>query len=91
MFMALSSIWMLLLLFGTSAFLVPSLCILSLTFGDAFGARYLLYGAKSFDVITRVNDMVLIGLGYLIGYPIHLHLVRELLCKYSAVQGFRVP
>uniref|UniRef100_A0A0E0H8I2 PGR5-like protein 1A, chloroplastic n=2 Tax=Oryza TaxID=4527 RepID=A0A0E0H8I2_ORYNI len=70
MFMALSSIWMLLLLFGTSAFLVPSLCILSLTFGDAFGARYLLYGAKSFDVITRVNDMVLIGLGYLIGYPI---------------------
>ncbi|XP_015692738.2 PGR5-like protein 1B, chloroplastic [Oryza brachyantha] len=70
MFMALSSIWMLLFLFGTSAFLVPSLCILSLTFGDAFGARYLLYGAKSFDAITRANDMVLIGLGYLIGYPI---------------------
>lgn len=70
MLLALSSIWMLLLLFGTSAFLVPSLYILSLTFGDAFGARYFLYGAKSLDMITRVNDMVLVGLGYLVGYPI---------------------
>lgn len=72
MFLALSSIWMLLLLFGTSAFLVPSLYTLSLTFGDgdAFRARYFLYGAKSLDMITRVNDMVLVGLGYLVGYPI---------------------
>ncbi|KAL6624791.1 hypothetical protein ACP70R_032112 [Stipagrostis hirtigluma subsp. patula] len=70
MFMALSSIWMLLLLFGSSAFLVPSLYTLSLAFGDAFGARRLLYGAKSLDMITRVNDMALVGLGYLVGYPI---------------------
>ena len=70
MFMALSSIWMLLLLFGTSAFLVPSLYTLSLAFGDAFGARYLLYGTKSLDAITRVNDLALVGLGYLVGYPI---------------------
>ena len=70
MFMALSSIWMLLLLFGTSAFLVPSLYTLSLAFGDAFGARYLLYGAKSLDAITGVNDLALVGLGYLVGYPI---------------------
>lgn len=70
MLLALSSIWMLLLLFGTSAFLVPSLYTLSLAFGDAFGARYFLYGAKSLDMITRVNDMVLVGLGYLVGYPI---------------------
>lgn len=70
MFMALSSIWMLLLLFGTSAFLVPSLYTLSLAFGDAFGARHLLYGAESLDAITRVNDLALVGLGYLVGYPI---------------------
>ncbi|OEL29018.1 hypothetical protein BAE44_0009966 [Dichanthelium oligosanthes] len=70
MFMALSSIWMLLLLFGTSAFLVPSLYTLSLAFGDVFGARYLLYGAKSLDAITRVNDLALVVLGYLVGYPI---------------------
>ncbi|KAG2615913.1 hypothetical protein PVAP13_3NG054016 [Panicum virgatum] len=70
MFMALSSIWMLLLLFGTAAFLVPSLYTLSLAFGDAFGARYLLYGAKSLDAITGVNDLALVGLGYLVGYPI---------------------
>lgn len=68
--MALSSIWMLLLLFGTSAFLVPSFYTLSRAFGDAFGTRFLLYGAKSLDGVTRVNDMVLIGLGYLIGYPV---------------------
>ncbi|RCV15559.1 hypothetical protein SETIT_3G065900v2 [Setaria italica] len=70
MFMALSSIWMLLLLFGTSAFLVPSLYTLNLAFGDAFGARHLLYGAESLDAITRVNDLALVGLGYLVGYPI---------------------
>jgi hypothetical protein len=70
MFMALSSIWTLLLLFGSSAFLVPSLSALSFAFGDAFGARYLLYGAKSHDVITKVNDLTLIGLGFLVGYPI---------------------
>ena len=70
MFMALSSIWTLLLLFGTSAFLVPSFYTLSLAFGDAFGARSLFSGAKSLDGITRVNHMVLIGLGYLIGYPV---------------------
>uniref|UniRef100_A0A0A9D5E9 Uncharacterized protein n=1 Tax=Arundo donax TaxID=35708 RepID=A0A0A9D5E9_ARUDO len=70
MFMALSSIWLSLLLFGTSAFLVPSLYTLSLAFGDTFGARYLLYGAKSVDMITRVNDLALLGLGYLVGYPI---------------------
>ena len=70
MFMALSSIWMLLLLFGTAAFLVPSLYTLSLAFGDAFGARYLLYGAKSLDAMTGVNDLALVGLGYLVGYPI---------------------
>jgi hypothetical protein len=66
MFMALSSIWMLLLLFGSSAFLVPSLSALSF----AFGARYLLYGAKSHGMITKVNDLALIGLGFLVGYPI---------------------
>ncbi|KAM3406129.1 hypothetical protein ACQJBY_000275 [Aegilops geniculata] len=70
MFMALSSIWTLLLLFGTSAFLVPSFYTLSLAFGDAFGARSLFSAAKSLDGITRVNHMVLIGLGYLIGYPV---------------------
>ncbi|CAL4903290.1 unnamed protein product [Urochloa decumbens] len=70
MFMALSSIWMLLLLFGTSAFLVPSVYTLSFAFGDAFGARHLLYGAKSLDAISRVNDLALVGLGYLVGYPI---------------------
>ncbi|TVU18324.1 hypothetical protein EJB05_34414 [Eragrostis curvula] len=70
MFMALSSIWMLLLLFGSSAFLIPSLYALTLAFGDTFGARYLLYGANSLDSITRVNDLTLVGLGYLIGYPI---------------------
>jgi hypothetical protein len=61
---------MLLLLFGTSALLVPTFHTLSQTFGDVFGTRFLMYGAKSLDGITRVNDMVLIGLGYLIGYPI---------------------
>ncbi|CAN6331129.1 unnamed protein product [Urochloa humidicola] len=70
MFMALSSIWISLLLFGTSAFLVPSLYTLSLAFGDVFGARHLLYGANSLDSITRVNDLALVGLGYLVGYPI---------------------
>jgi len=70
MFMALSSIWMLLLLFGTSAFLVPSLYTLSIAFGDVFGARHLLYSEKSLDAITRVNDLVLVGLGHLVGYPI---------------------
>ncbi|CAD6273267.1 unnamed protein product [Miscanthus lutarioriparius] len=70
MFMALSSIWMLLLLFGTSAFLVPSLYTLSIAFGDVFGARHLLYGEKSLDAITRANDLVLVGLGHLVGYPI---------------------
>uniref|UniRef100_A0ACD5TZ48 Uncharacterized protein n=1 Tax=Avena sativa TaxID=4498 RepID=A0ACD5TZ48_AVESA len=69
LFMVLSSIWMLLLLFGTSAFLVPSF-YLSRAFGDIFGTRFLLYGTKSLDGITRVNDMVLIGLSYLVGYPI---------------------
>jgi hypothetical protein len=68
--MALSSIWMLLLLFGTSALLVPTFNTLSRAFGDAFGTRFLLYGAKSLDGITRANDMVLFGLGYLVGYPI---------------------
>lgn len=68
--MALSSIWMLLLLFGTSALLVPTFHTLSRAFGDAFGTRFLLYGAKSLDGITRANDMVLVGLGYLVGYPI---------------------
>jgi hypothetical protein len=29
-----------------------------------------LYGAKSLDGITRANDMVLFGLGYIVGYPI---------------------
>ena len=70
MFMALSSIWMLLLLFGTSALLVPTFHTLSRAFGDAFGMRFLLYGSKSLDGVTRMNDMVLIGLGYLIGYPV---------------------
>lgn len=70
MFMALSSIWMLLLLFGTSAFLVPTLYTLSIAIGDVFGARHLLYGEKSLDAVTRVNDLALVGLGYLVGYPI---------------------
>jgi hypothetical protein len=70
MFMALSSIWMLLLLFGTSAVLVPTLYTLSIAFGDVFGARHLLYGEKSLDAVTRVNDLALVGLGYLVGYPI---------------------
>ncbi|KAK3137731.1 hypothetical protein QOZ80_5BG0456460 [Eleusine coracana subsp. coracana] len=70
LFMALSSIWMLLLLFGSSAFLVPSLYALSFAIGDVFGARHLLYGTKSLDMIARVNDVTLVGLGFLVGGPI---------------------
>ncbi|CAL9192744.1 unnamed protein product [Musa hybrid cultivar] len=68
---ALASVWMLLLAFGTSAILVPTIYSLSLALSDIFNLRYFFYGGRSpFELVMMVNGFLIMGLGCLIGYPI---------------------
>ncbi|CAL9055946.1 unnamed protein product [Musa banksii] len=68
---ALASVWMLLLAFGTSAILVPTIYSLSLALSDIFNLRYFFYGGRSlFELFMMVNGFLIMGLGCLIGYPI---------------------
>ncbi|XP_072984587.1 uncharacterized protein [Typha latifolia] len=77
--LALGSVWMLLLVLGTSVCLVPTIYAISLAFNGIFGSRNVLNGGKSpFEELKMVNDMLFMGLGYLIGYPIASASVRAL-------------
>ncbi|THU50796.1 hypothetical protein C4D60_Mb06t24090 [Musa balbisiana] len=68
---ALASVWMLLLAFGTSAILVPTIYSLNLALSDIFNLRYFFYGGRSpFELFMMVNGFLIMGLGCLIGYPI---------------------
>lgn len=50
---------------------MPTIYTAILAFEDTFGARYALHYEKSpIEMLTVVNGMLLIGLGYLVGYPV---------------------
>ncbi|KAJ6849278.1 PGR5-like protein 1B, chloroplastic [Iris pallida] len=67
----LASVWILLLLFGSSAVLVPIVYALSQAFKDAIHSRYFLSSDRSpFDILMMLNFGLFIALGYLIGYPV---------------------
>ncbi|XP_008784596.1 PGR5-like protein 1B, chloroplastic isoform X1 [Phoenix dactylifera] len=68
---ALASVWILLLVFGASAFLVPTIYTINLALKDASNSRDFLYNGRSpFESLTMLNAILFIGLGYLIGYPV---------------------
>ncbi|RZS12478.1 hypothetical protein BHM03_00043936 [Ensete ventricosum] len=79
---ALASVWLVLLAFGSSAILVPAICIITLAFADAINSRYYLYSERStFGSLMTVNKTLVLGLGHLVGYPLafassKLHLYR---------------
>ncbi|URD81940.1 PGR5-like protein [Musa troglodytarum] len=68
---ALASVWLVLLAFGSSAILVPAICIITLAFADAINSRYYLYSEIStFGSLMMVNKTLILGLGHLVGYPL---------------------
>ncbi|XP_078179201.1 PGR5-like A protein isoform X2 [Carex rostrata] len=68
---ALVSIWLLLLTFGTSAFLIPAAFSIKSALREAFTSIFVVHQWKSpLEVLNAVSNTLLVGMGYLIGYPI---------------------
>lgn len=71
--------WTLLLLFGSSAILVPIVYALGQAFKDAIHSRYFLSSGRSpFDILMMSNLGLFIALGFLIGYPVASASVKAL-------------
>lgn len=70
---ALASVWILFLVFGCSACLVPVVYTIIEGHKDSLDMGYL-YGGKtsSLEFLAMVNGMLFMALGSLIGYPIAL-------------------
>nr|XP_009384870.1 PREDICTED: uncharacterized protein LOC103972301 isoform X2 [Musa acuminata subsp. malaccensis] len=76
---ALASVWLVLLAFGSSAILVPVICIITLAFADAINSRYYLYSEIStFGSLMMVNKTLILGLGHLVGYPLAFASIQAL-------------
>ncbi|RRT54934.1 hypothetical protein B296_00034663, partial [Ensete ventricosum] len=76
---ALASVWLALLAFGSSAILVPAICIITLAFADAINSRYYLYSERStFGSLMTVNKTLVLGLGHLVGYPLAFASIQAL-------------
>ncbi|CAL9207443.1 unnamed protein product [Musa hybrid cultivar] len=76
---ALASVWLVLLAFGSSAILVPVICIITLAFADAINSRYYLYSEIStFGSLLMVNKNLILGLGHLVGYPLAFASIQAL-------------
>ncbi|KAF3330494.1 PGR5-like protein 1B [Carex littledalei] len=68
---ALVSIWLLLLTFGTSAFLIPAAYSIKSALREAFTSIFVVDQWKSpLEMLNAVSNTLLVGMGYLIGYPI---------------------
>ncbi|KAJ4772845.1 PGR5-like protein [Rhynchospora pubera] len=77
--LALTSIWLLLFTVGTSFFLFPVAFSIKSALSDAFASIFVINQWKSpFEVLDTVSNMLLIGIGYLIGYPIASASVKAL-------------
>lgn len=71
MVLALVSIWLLLFTFGTSAFLIPAAFSIKSSVNDAFTSIFVLDQWRSpLEMLSTVSNTLLMGIGYLIGYPI---------------------
>lgn len=68
---ALASVWILFLLFGSSACLVPVVYTIIEGYKDSIDMEYLYVGKTSaLEFLGMVNGMLFMALGSLIGYPI---------------------
>lgn len=69
--LALASIWIMLLTFGTIVFLLPTLYTITMTYKDAFKSSLLLDNVRyPLQWLSATNAFLLMGLGSLIGLPI---------------------
>lgn len=69
--LALATVWILLLAFGSFAFLVPTILTISAALEDTFNSRFFLSGKKyPFDFTPMLNSALFAGLGFSVGYPI---------------------
>ncbi|CAA6654995.1 unnamed protein product [Spirodela intermedia] len=69
--LALASIWILLLTFGSIVFLLPTFYMISMTYKDAFKSSLLLDNVRSpLQWLSVTNAFLLMGLGFLIGLPV---------------------
>ncbi|XP_058109619.1 uncharacterized protein LOC131252876 [Magnolia sinica] len=77
--LALASVWIFLLVFGSLALLVPTMYTLVLAYRDAVNPRFPSNSAKSaLEFLSTVNGILFVGLGSVIGYPIASASVRAL-------------
>ena len=68
---ALASVWILLLIFGSAAIMLPVIYGVGRAFNDAIHSRYFFPSGRSpFDMIEMLNVVLFIGLGCLVGYPV---------------------
>ncbi|OVA17852.1 hypothetical protein BVC80_1835g247 [Macleaya cordata] len=69
--LALASVWILLLSFGSLALLLPTLYTAGLAYRDAFNSRlFSIDIATPFESLSMLNNILLIAMGSVIGYPI---------------------
>lgn len=68
---ALASIWVLFLVFGSSACVVPIIYNVGLAYQDAFGSGFS-NGSQTplVELLATVNGILFMALGSVIGYPI---------------------
>ncbi|XP_020586334.1 PGR5-like protein 1A, chloroplastic isoform X2 [Phalaenopsis equestris] len=77
--LALVIVWILLLALGSSAVLIPTILTISTVFEDALSSRVFVSTKKyPFDVVPVLNQALLAGLGFSIGYPIASSSVQAL-------------
>ncbi|PKA64080.1 PGR5-like protein 1A, chloroplastic [Apostasia shenzhenica] len=77
--LALATVWILLLAFASSAFLMPTILTISIALEGAFNSRYFLSSKKPhFDMLAMLNTALSTGMGYSIGYPLALASVQAL-------------
>ncbi|RZC78887.1 hypothetical protein C5167_003103 [Papaver somniferum] len=69
--LALASVWILLLSFGSLSLLLPTFYTVGLAYRDAFNSRLSSYGMTSpFESLSMLNNFLFVAMGLLIGYPI---------------------
>lgn len=69
--LALASIWVLILAFGSSACLVPIVYSVGVAYQDAFNSGISYHGQSSaVDFLSMVNGILFMALGSALGYPI---------------------
>ncbi|KAF8402928.1 hypothetical protein HHK36_011021 [Tetracentron sinense] len=69
--LALASVWILLLAFGSIAFLVPAIYTAGMAYQDDFNSRFSSNSsASASEFLVTVNGILFMTLGCLIGYPI---------------------